>query len=554
MAEPSSMTGKCPTPTDLLLALDGDLPWPQRLFVHAHLWRCPTCREERRETEDMRRVLRRAYTQDELRVLVAPLMRDRLTVTRSSPTPMRVRVRLVGALVFLLVLLFGVGRNAPTLRAADRLLSKAMTNEQQLPPLALQRIAFAFRAAETAGRPSSAGQAPPHWREFRSALSSTSVVVQNVGNTSAPRTPPDISTTLAKLLARYQFHFDPSRPLSVQPFLDWRKSLPQRQDEVTPDIGFERTLKTTTNSGVLRSVELVVRRDDYHPVKQTMLFEGIGRLEIHELSLSLTEPPIIPPPTPTRPATAATVTTTAWHEALEQAELDARLVLHRFQDDLRNGVSLRQTAQGLEVHAIVGDGRDAELRQQLVRVPLIHPVIQAATASAAEINPTDSQLARTEWAMQTFGSKAAADTFDRELRQQVTRVRRYAEAYEQVAKRYESQATRELPPESKASLDQLVQAHHGDLMRDIEEVEGRLSLLLGSETRKRLDEKAGDDWRDQATQAGDAARALDTALEAVRNLDRLSADATVRDASPAIVDLRAAVDRLQKLFEPQARP
>lgn len=76
--------------------------------------------------------------------------------------------------------------------------------------------------------------------------------------------------------------FDWRRPFCLTCYRAWRASLSRKRDTVSVT-GDMFLLRTTTSEGHLREVTLTISRDSYRIVRQTFLFEGLGRMAFEEV-------------------------------------------------------------------------------------------------------------------------------------------------------------------------------------------------------------------------------------------------------------------------------
>lgn len=87
----------------------------------------------------------------------------------------------------------------------------------------------------------------------------------------------------AELARLFEKHgFDSRKPFCLTCYSVWRASLARKRDTVTLT-GDMYLLSTATSEGGLREVTLAFDRDSYRLVRQTYLFEGLGRIAVEEL-------------------------------------------------------------------------------------------------------------------------------------------------------------------------------------------------------------------------------------------------------------------------------
>jgi hypothetical protein len=170
------------------------------------------------------------------------------------------------------------------------------------------------------------------------------------------------------------------QPLSAETFKDWHDHQRDPNDQVKRSGNNLLTLTTSTSDGNVTSESLTVRESDFHPVQRTVELRDAGTIEIAELDYtvlawnavneSLFEPlspalsaVAVPPPALLRP-TLPTPT------QLDDAELQARLVLNRLNADTGEQIRITQTNSHVEIKGIVEtDDRKRELVAQLRSIP-----------------------------------------------------------------------------------------------------------------------------------------------------------------------------------------
>lgn len=561
--------GMCPELGLLLLASEGGLPARQLVAVREHLRQCASCRERLGEAAR----LIDDFASDAI-PLPAPTdasanpydtFRERLrlestlsslarpvTASRWPSLSLRPWLPVAAAIPFVVVGLLLSDRYMSTVKA-DELLAQAVVQERAVPRATVRRVRIRLNTPigrRPAVRAAAPGAAQPRRDDVPQAFPPTETVICDVGDSAfvEARALTPAEAVLAQLFAAHRF--DLNDPINASHFQAWRSSLAHKRDVVGKRQGNTLlALQTTTDEGVLRRAELVVRQADYHPVRQTWLFEGFGEVEVVELASWVAE---LPRAAPKLPAAVP------HRHALDDAELEARRALHAAAADLDAGVEIRRSARRVEVRGSVASGHGTDLRARLGAIDLVLPLLRSAPPGAPPVArpPTDTGLAL--WRARTFSrNPGVADAFLATLVQHVERLRARANAYDALAVRYSEPETQMLSPRSQKKLESLVEAHRRGLLDEIEEVDAQLGLLLGSTTRSRLEAGAADDWRGRAVQASAAATKLRDAVQRLVREEDLPSPTTPsgdREAPAAVGDVRRATDDLWHLFGTSGTP
>jgi hypothetical protein len=366
----------CPDLADLLLASEGELPKRRQAEVTAHLRQCAACRDQLggvglalREYQDATGASDATSRASEADASAERLdvFRDRLQDERRTQSANRVRLPFrqwlpVAAAVPVLVgALFFSNRYTSVVRA-EELLTKAAAQEQLIPSGTVRRLQIHIK---------------------RTGVRTTRDVGSAANLVPVGQNPEDADLT-RRLEAS---HLDPRDPLSVRAFRGWHDSLRSKTDSVSPVDGDALALHTETDDGVLHSVELIVRRVDFQPVRATFAFTDLGEVEIVELSRWIAPAPVIvehaepgvPVAKPAAPANAA----------LEDAELDIRTALHRTGADWKSSVAVTRAGSVIEVRGHVDAEQRAQIASAVDRIEFAKLVLRTANDAAAAVSLAD---------------------------------------------------------------------------------------------------------------------------------------------------------------------
>jgi hypothetical protein len=582
MSDRPLVSADCPDVAELLLASEGELSKRRLESVREHVRRCARCRERLGDTSSLIGaygdvVIDAPPTPTEIDEADARYERFRtrlreeaapprpVAVATSSWPPMKLKMTgrawlPVAAVVPVIVIALLFSRSYTSTLKADELLTRAVVREQAVPKATVQRVQIHFTPAAHArpdGRRVATGDATITRDVGAASLVAAQAKAQTRGHAQplpAPTQSPEFAEeTLATLFTANQL--DLGDPLSVSRFQAWRSSLTQKTDIVRSEQHDTLlALKTMTDEGTLRSAEIVVRQTDYHPVRQNLTFQDIGEVEIVEVATwVVATPPSVEPTAPTpvasaRPEPAASIASAA----LDDAEIEARRVLHDSAADLDERLDVRRSARGVEVHGRVAPGRAADLRARLGAIDLVLPDLRALPVTGAAGPPSEPDLSH--WRERTFANTADANTFVASLLQNVDRLRGRATAYRALAARYDEREVDRLSSAARQKLAALVETHHRDLLKELDIVDGQLALFLGTPTRAMLQRTPGDGWRGQAAKASETAARLDEAVARFLREDDVPVPPGSGGEPVSMSDVRRAENDLWKLFESNVPP
>jgi hypothetical protein len=437
---------------------------------------------------------------------------------------------------------------------ADELLERAATVERRRPAGSAQRLRMRLLPNDTPLH----AMAKPSFTGIEELTDGMTVI----GPTAT--VPDGMPETLARLLEQHQF--DWRQPFSVARFKMLRGTLVHRHDRVIEDTLTGQpvlVLRATADDGDLREAELIVERDTFHVIRETFVFQGVGRLEIEEVAQWVRH---AEPPRET-PAAAAVAAALPDRDALERAELDARWMLAEGGQDLGGTVRMSSTRELLRIDGVLGD---ANVRRAIsnrfaplpyVRVSLrvrgsgdttaangAHPggpeaghdaaghdaaghdaaasVSTAPWLSAEPVSNVSTFVARpalSRWVDRTLGNDAARATFVSDLSHHVSMVRQRVRVLSDLAQRYREQDVRQLSPAAQATFQQLLALHYRELNRDVQALKAPIAVLYRSENLEPATTRLAADWRHRITGALPQAAALDRLMQELLTYDDLPA-------------------------------
>jgi hypothetical protein len=234
-----------------------------------------------------------------------------------------------------------------------------------------------------------------------------------------------VPPALARMLAAYRFAWE--QPLSVERFAAWRTAhacCKQDWMERRTRDGL-LVLRTTVPDGELREIELTMEAETYRVVRETFVFQGVGRLEIEDLAH----------------ATA-----------------------------LRHAAPSYAAPRTSPVVPVAPRGNRDDLNRTALRVRLV---------------PRQSAGGLDHWVNRTFGDHATRASFVPDLTHAIGAVRQRLTVLAALAPR-DPDARGELSPapakhgRATTAFQQTIDQHYGKLRAELNELRKRISVLAGT--------------------------------------------------------------------------
>ncbi len=262
-----------------------------------------------------------------------------------------------------------------------------------------------------------------------------------------------------------------------------------------------------------------------------------GAISIFALSLShrdrptpaptwTTSTPYAPPAAGVGAATPALTPADAAPDerALDDAELEARRVLHAMDADLQGveetDMRVLRTARQIQAIGSVPADRADTLRMRLQAIPLVLPTLRPARVSRHDADAI------------------TADGLTDDVTQRLERLCARTAAYHALAERYDAAEAQRLALAGRQKLQSLIDAHHADLVQEVQALSGRLAVYLKS-LRATNATVVPPEWRTQARAADACARQLREAFARF-----------ARDHRHDDTDLRHLATRLSLVLDP----
>jgi hypothetical protein len=271
-------------------------------------------------------------------------------------------------------------------------------------------------------------------------------------------------------------------------------------------------------------------------VRQTLSFEpaGAGLRQARGISKS-ERTPAAPAPapaesveseTPRQPATAA-MASLPDRDTLDQAELDARLVLSDASLDLLRGIHVSSTQKAVRVEGVLPTPR-RRVVARLNALPYVRVSLRAGPAvasSAAGAGAADVMTAPltglSRWVDYRLGDRPEKQAFVPELTRLATAVTERVHTLHGLAARYSDDAVKDMSPAARAKLQKLLDRHYQSLSDDLDALDARLAILFGSTTRVFPARRAPSDWQQRVNTGFTHAESLDRSLRDLLTFDEL---------------------------------
>lgn len=350
-------------------------------------------------------------------------------------------------------------------------------------------------------------------------------------------------------------------PLSATTYRTWhdRQRLPQDKVEVLS--GHLLLLSTKVADGVVASESLTVRDSDFHPIMRTIDFrdaESAEQIQIAELDYSvapwsvanaaLFEPVCaLVGPGAARPFTQTLIVPT--DAQLDEAELDARLVLNQMHADSGEQMSLSRSERQVELKGLVEtDRRKVELVESLhsvanlkVSIVSMEELLRASAGGADMTSSEQTSVSASPSPLETYFAGQGRDASSlRHLSQQLLShaitVSQESRALADLDRRFPSRAGMTLI--ANATLSMLVHSHRERLATAREEEEALLRQIPEASAIAILDQPAGNKVQDLES-------AAERNLRFCRELT-LGSSLPSRTAISILPDIAVALDEIDR--------
>lgn len=436
-----------PAEDELIGLVDGQLSAKKSSKLHAHLKDCWTCRAT---TERLQRSISsfvefvdHEFTpslgtppgnwkkfQSRLNSVVTEIgqsswwsgMRDRLvTILSARSFQLRWAITSMGLLIMVFLALWSP--QIPPVSAQELLQNSIASQTRRLrgvvQPVVYQKLQIRRRAAGIMPEQSVVLELwndRSHARSYLSVedhtgkqfISDPSLANETSGSHSQNKTAPPLLSELKSIYRENQMEW--RQPLSAQNYDAWRNSLGAGQDRVkkTSQHGTEVLILQTVPAGAIRAgaiveAELMVRAEDWHPLKQSIEVKGTNETRHYEiiesaydvialsaLPSSIFKNAIQPRlPEPLVPPAARLAAPSPSTAELLEAEIEAQYALHRLKVCLGEPVEVVRNPRGqIQVRGLAAtEARKKEILAALQVVELVTVSIQTIAEAQAATAP-----------------------------------------------------------------------------------------------------------------------------------------------------------------------
>lgn len=266
-------------------------------------------------------------------------------------------------------------------------------------------------------------------------------------------------------------HIDRSRPLSARSFRAWHDSLHSKQDRVTAAAG-EIRMETTTPEGPITLARLVVARSDYRPRSEHVELRDGTTIDVEPEEGALQPAAPVPSLRARKTEPPASAAGAGERDALE---IEVRWALHNIGADLGEALRISPSGDKLAVTGTLDDpARRNRIAEALSAFPQVAVRLSVAASDAgafAKAEPIAPLSPSEASASPLLASRLLKDLPDSAVRSAFVSsalglsrdMLRNSWALRRLAERYPPKTESALPPQVRASLQQLVAAHQNAL-------------------------------------------------------------------------------------------
>jgi hypothetical protein len=195
------------------------------------------------------------------------------------------------------------------------------------------------------------------------------------------------------MLALAQADVEWDEPISASDYQIWHDRHHDRVDKIARAGSHLLKLTTTVPSGAVSSQSLIVRDTDFHPVRRTVEFRNSETIDIAELDYKIlpwaaVDASVFEPLSGEFGSAAASsarilpfprIPDRVSEEQLDEAELEAKLILNQLHADTGEQIEIHRKQQEIEVAGVVETNeRKQALQAQLSAAPHVSVSIQSA--------------------------------------------------------------------------------------------------------------------------------------------------------------------------------
>lgn len=290
-------------------------------------------------------------------------------------------------------------------------------------------------------------------------------------------------------------------PLTAQGFVQWRDSLLQKSDDVQRS-GDLLTLRTRNTEHAIREAVLEVRHDDFRPIRQHLRFADGQEVQLRELDFEVRE--VLVSQQPPRAADPRVEAPESSSPSREDAELEVWHALFVRSLDVNEDITIKQEGGAVAVSGIVSTPeREAAMRTALAGLPGVRLFLRAPAVSSEGGDKQPGVAPATAAAGPPLLNEVLESAFsvredrlafvDRVLGESDAQMSQ-AWALKRLLDRYGSGAEFRLSNESREKLYMMLRAH----LEAIRRRNGQSQLLALMAAAPVKDGPTPNDWRDAA--------------------------------------------------------
>ena len=385
-------------------------------------------------------------------------------------------------------------------------------------------------------------------------------VYRDVQRHRRPRTesPHDQERQLERTLSVAGISWD--EPLSAITFQEWHDRQGIKRDEIARSGDDLVTLTTRVAEGTVAAESLTVRKTDFHPVARSVQFREAGTVEIAELDYAVLGwkavndaifEPLSPGPAAAPPHLA--ISSLPTREELDEAELEARLVLSRLNADSTEQLEFSRSSKAIVINGVVETReRRNSLLAQLRPLPHVTSSIfsleeltargagrPSSIASVQEYSDVARPSPLEEFFHQHAKTQGEVSSVSRQVLDAALAVQQESSALTELLQRFSPDSPLSEP--AQAALKELLERHSHKLSDelDTEEQAVRAINLLGGSPP---DSPVGDEASKSQTLTTAAARNRVLCTELISG-----AQSSPRPATAITSNILASIEELRRL-------
>jgi hypothetical protein len=284
-------------------------------------------------------------------------------------------------------------------------------------------------------------------------------------------------------------------PLTAESFAEWRNSLASKSDGVTRSLQL-LTLTTTPQTGTIKQASIIVRATDFHPLEQRILFSDEQELDFLELGFEVADD-VAPTrqPAPQQTSSPAPGQNVKPRGNLDEIEFAVRYKLFTDKLDIGEDLQISQIANEVMVAGVASSKERADAiisflaGMEDVRVKVTFPQagnVSTLPGDSAGTTTKDTRVAAAPPLGEALLSKEFPSSNEKAyfVNAWLTasdEVLSHVWAVKQLADRYSDSEESRLSPGSRDKLREMLRIHLGAAAQANSDLDSLLKLLPGSQ-------------------------------------------------------------------------